>query len=70
MGKQAADGGLLGRNGDVDIVALNQVHVSRVGDQRHYLAHAQALGQQRGHDVGFVIVGECAAHIGMLDVGR
>ena len=69
MAEQAADGGLLGRNGDIDVVPLHQVHVGRVGNQRHHLAGAKPFGQQGGHDVGFVIVGERAEHIGVFDVG-
>ena len=46
MAEQAADGGLLGRDGDVDIVALDQIHIGRVGNQRHHLARPQPFGQQ------------------------
>src|SRR5690554_2878596 len=68
VGEQAADGGLLGRDGDINIAALDQVHVVRVVDQGQYLAGTQPLGQQRGHDVGFVVVGDGAEHIDVLDV--
>ena len=58
VGQQGADGGQLRADGDVDLPALHQVDVGRVVDQGHHLARAQALGQQRGHDVGFIVVGQ------------
>src|SRR5690606_40670982 len=68
VGEQAADGGLLGRDGHIDVTTLDQVHVVRVVDQGQYLAGTQSLGQQRGHDVGFVIVGDGAEYVGAFDV--
>ena len=69
VAEQAADGGLLGRNGDIDVVPLHQIHIGRVGDQGHDFACAQPLGQQRSHDVGLVVVGQGAEYIGVFDVG-
>src|SRR5690554_3191675 len=68
MGEQAANGGLLGRNRHINLAALNQVHIVGVVDQGEYFAGAQTLGQQRRHDIGFVIVGNCDEHIGILNV--
>src|SRR5690606_26933237 len=68
VGQQAANRGLLGRDGDVDLASLDQVHIVGVVDQRHDLAHAQPLGQHGGHDVGFVIVGDGTEDIGIFDI--
>ena len=37
-------------------------------DQAHHLARAQALGQHGRQDVGFVVVGDRAEHVAVLDV--
>ena len=67
VGQQGADGGQLRADGDVDLPALHQVDVGRVVDQGHHLARAQALGQQRGHDVGFIVVGQGQEDVGVGD---
>ncbi|MNZ94668.1 hypothetical protein D3C78_1137820 [compost metagenome] len=46
MRQQGTDGSQLGADGDIDFAALHEVYVGRVVDDRHYLARAQALGQQ------------------------
>ena len=68
VGQQAADGGLLGGDGDVDIATLHQIHVGRVVDQRKHLLRSQPFGQQRRHDVHFVVVGQRAEDIAVFDV--
>src|SRR5690606_4975162 len=68
VGQQRADGGQLRADGNVDLAALNQVHVGRIVDDAHHFACAEPLGQQGGHDVGFVVVGQRKEHIGIVDV--
>ena len=68
VGQQGADGGQLRADGDVDFAALNQVHIRGVVDDGHDLLGPQTLGQQRRHDVGFVIVGQCQEQVGVGDV--
>jgi hypothetical protein len=68
VGEQGADGGLGRRQGDVDLAALEQVHVGGAVDQGDHLLGAQALRQQRRHDVVLVVVGEGAEHVHVLDV--
>src|SRR5690625_3581258 len=68
MGQQDAGGDLTRRDGDVDAVALHQVRIDRVADQGHHLAYPEAFGQQRRHDVAFVVVGERQKHVDLVDV--
>src|SRR5471032_2438167 len=68
MSQQGANGGQLRADGDVDIATLDQVDVGRVVDDGHHLLRPQPLGQQRGYDIGLVIVGQCQENIGVGDV--
>ena len=68
VGQQGADGGQLRADGNVDLTTLHQVNVGRVVDDGHHLACAQALGQQGGHDVGFIVVGQGEEDVGVADV--
>ena len=58
IGQQLAEHGLRRRQRDVDLRALHQVGVAAPVDQREHAPRAQALGQQAGHDVVFVVAGE------------
>ena len=66
--EQRAHRGLLRRDGDVDGAAFHQIDVGQAVDQRERLAHSQALGQHRRDDVRFVVVGDGAEDVGLLDV--
>ena len=68
MRQQGTDRDHLRRDHDVDIAAFHQLGVRRPIDERHDAAGAQALGQHRGHDVGFIRIGQRREHIGAVDV--
>ena len=46
VGQQGRDGGLLGRDGDVDGASLHQVNVGAALDQHHCLLGTHLLGEQ------------------------
>ncbi len=48
--------------------ALHHVGVGAAVDQRQHALAAEALGQQGGHDVVFVVVGQREKHVGFVDV--
>jgi hypothetical protein len=69
VGQQAADGGLLRRDRDInDAGRFHQIHVGHPVDQRHHLVGAHALGQHRRQNIGLVVIGHGAEHIHVLDV--
>src|SRR5690554_3469388 len=68
MGQQYAECCQLRTDGDVDGTALHQIDIGRIVDDGHHLAHSDALGQQAGHDVGVIIVGDCNEQVGLVDV--
>src|SRR5690554_1478268 len=68
VGQQGADGGLLGRDGDIDDTALYQIHVGRVVDQRHHRPCPQPFGQHGRHDIGLVVIGQGAENIGIFNI--
>src|SRR3569623_2082251 len=68
VGEQTADGGLLWRNGDVDVAALDQIDISGAIDQRHHLARAEPLRQHRRQDIGLIRFGSVSNFVVILYV--
>src|ERR1051325_2362875 len=68
VGKQRADGRLRRRDRDVDLARLQQVDVGPAVDEGHHPARAHALGEERAHDVVFVVVGHGDEQIHFSDV--
>ncbi len=69
VGEEGTERDLLRADGDVDAaVAFHQFRIGRAVDQCDHARTAHALGQHGREDVGFVVVGERAIHIGLIDV--
>ena len=68
VSQQGADSRQLRADRDIDLAALYQIHIRRVVDDGHHFACAEAFGQQRGHDIGLVIVGQRQEQIDFGDV--
>ena len=58
MSKQSGDGGLLRGKGDIDLAALNQIHIGAALDQHHGFLCAHALSQHGRHNIRFIVVGD------------
>ena len=66
--EQRADRRLRRRDCNIDLSRLQQVHIRVAVDQRDDFARAEALGEQRRHDVVLVVVGDRAVEIHVGDV--
>ncbi len=67
IGEQFAQHGLCRRERDVDLRAVHQVGVGAAVDERQYPTRAHALGEQAGHDVVLVVVGEGEEQVHLFD---
>ena len=68
MGEHAADGDLVRRNDDVQLVASEQVHIAGAVDDADDAFRAEVFGEQACHDIVFVVVGERAEYVDFVDV--
>ena len=59
---------MLRRDSDINLSALNKIHIGGFGYQRDDLPNAQPLGHKRGHNVNLVVIGQGAKGVALLDV--